>query len=56
MIHLTITIEVPIDTRQSDISDQEAEYYVKQAYKAVRAAIPYWTKYNEDDFSFKLEK
>lgn len=56
MIHLTITIEVPIDCRIQDIAKQEAEYYAKEAYKAVRKSIPYWTQYSEDDFSFKITK
>lgn len=56
MTHLTITIEVPIDCRISDIPQQEAEYYAKEAYKAVRKAIPYWTQYNEQDFIFKITK
>lgn len=55
MKHLIITIELPVGKRCEPLTLSDAKEATKQAYKAARKALPQFTMYNEDDFSFKIE-
>lgn len=56
MTHLTILIEIPVDCKQENLLQEEAEYAAKEAYKAARKSLPYFTAYNEDDFTVTITK
>lgn len=55
MNHLIITIDLPVDERQGKLTEYEAQEAAKQAYKAARSSISSFTKYNTDDYTFKIE-
>lgn len=55
MNHLIITIDLPVDERLGRLDETEAEEAAKQAYKAARRALTNFTKYDEDDVTFKIE-
>lgn len=55
MKHLIVRIDIPVDERREPLTLSEAKEAAKQAYKAVRKALPQFTAYNEDDFSFEIE-
>ena len=55
MKHLIITIELPVDESMYSLTEQDAKEAAKQAHKAARSALPQFTPYDEDDFSYKIE-
>ena len=56
MTHLTITIELPVDTKNCKLTEAEAKWAANEAYKAARKSLAYWTPYNKEDFTFKITK
>lgn len=55
MKHLTITIDIPVDVKDAELVEYQAKHAANEAYKAARKALPYWTPYNKEDFTFKIE-
>lgn len=55
MTHLIITIEIPVNTKGSILEEYEAQYSANEAYKAARKALPHWTPYNKEDFTFEIK-
>lgn len=56
MTHLKITIEIPVDTKNSILTEIEAQWAANEAYKAARKSLPYWTPYNKEHFTSQIEK
>lgn len=54
MTHLTITIEIPVDTKGMKLEEHEAQYAANEAYKAARKSLAHWTPYNNYDFTFEI--